>query len=59
VYRGTVSDFESRSRVVLIGGSSEILEKPDEFIPERFLGNYNKDALLAFSIGEHRFLIMS
>ncbi|KAL9714733.1 hypothetical protein Ac2012v2_001392 [Leucoagaricus gongylophorus] len=26
-------------------------EKPDDFIPERFLGNYDKDALMAFSIG--------
>ncbi|KAF5354678.1 hypothetical protein D9756_005393 [Leucocoprinus leucothites] len=26
-------------------------ENPDEFMPERFLGNWNKDALVAFSVG--------
>jgi cytochrome P450 len=26
-------------------------EKPTEFIPERFLGDWNKDALVAFSVG--------
>jgi len=26
-------------------------EKPNEFIPERFLGDYDKDAFLAFSVG--------
>ncbi|KAF9451960.1 cytochrome P450 [Macrolepiota fuliginosa MF-IS2] len=26
-------------------------EKPNEFIPERFLGEWNKDALVAFSVG--------
>ncbi|XP_006461186.1 hypothetical protein AGABI2DRAFT_150975 [Agaricus bisporus var. bisporus H97] len=26
-------------------------EKPNEFIPERFLGDYNKDAFVAFSVG--------
>lgn len=32
-------------------------ENPNEFIPERFLGDWNKDALVAFSVGRPIFFL--
>jgi len=29
-------------------------EKPNEFIPERFLGDWDRDAFLAFSVGGYK-----